>query len=90
MRKVRIGFKAFDPHELMLHFIAVDSGLYKKEGLDVELNDITFADDQALPSGLFQVSCGAALSGALQGNGQRVVFVATDKPMFWARPQICM
>jgi ABC-type nitrate/sulfonate/bicarbonate transport system substrate-binding protein len=32
---------------------------------------------------MYQVSCGAALSSALQGASQQIVFVATDKPMFW-------
>ena len=83
MKSISIGFKAFDPHELLCHFVASDCGLYKRESLDIELVDITFTTDAELPNNLFQVSCGAALSSALQGYHQRIVFVATDKPMFW-------
>jgi len=68
---------------LLCHFVASDAGLYKRENLDTELVDITFMSDAELPTGKFQVSCGSALSSALKGIPQRVVFVATDKPMFW-------
>ena len=79
--RVLLGFKAFDPHELLCHFVAAEGGLYSRHGIRVRLVDITFVPDAELPAELFQVSCGAALAGALQGNGQRVVFVATDRPM---------
>jgi ABC-type nitrate/sulfonate/bicarbonate transport system substrate-binding protein len=81
--KIRLGFKAFDPHELLCHFVAVRAGLYERERLAVELTDLTFTPDAELPPEICQVSCGAALQGALQGNPQRVVFVATERPMFW-------
>jgi ABC-type nitrate/sulfonate/bicarbonate transport system substrate-binding protein len=61
----------------------MEAGLYEKQGLEIQLVDITFANDADLPQQLFQVSCGAALASALKGSPQRVVFVATDKPMFW-------
>jgi len=83
MNTIQLGFKAFDPHELLCHFVALDSGLYKLENLAIELVDITFTADADLPNDLFQVSCGAALSCAAQGFPQRIVFVATDRPMFW-------
>ena len=83
MKNVQLGFKAFDAHELLCHFVAAKSGLYSKHGLQIQLIDITFANDKDLPQHMFQVSCGAALSSALQGSPQRVVFVATDRPMFW-------
>ncbi len=83
MVKLRLGFKAFDPHELLCHFIAREGGLYKKAGLEVELIDITFIPDEDLPPSIFQVSCGSALLSALKGSGQKVVFVSTDRPMFW-------
>jgi len=83
MTAVTLGFKAFDAHELLCHFVAVKSGLYKKSQLQVELVDITFIPDTELPKHWFQASCGAALSSAVKGIPQRVVFVATDKPMFW-------
>ncbi len=83
MTTVQVGFKAFDPHELLCHFVAVNAGLYKRENIDVELIDISFVADTELPSHVCQVSCGAALGSALRGIAQRILFVATDKPMFW-------
>ncbi len=83
MNTIKLGFKAFDPHELLCHFVASKAGLYLRENLNVELIDITFMDDLALPKDLFQASCGAALSSALKGSTQRILFVATDMPMFW-------
>jgi ABC-type nitrate/sulfonate/bicarbonate transport system substrate-binding protein len=80
---ITLGFKAFDPHELLCHFVAVKSGLYEKNQLQVELVDITFIPDAELPKHWFQASCGAALASAVRGIPQRVVFVAVDKPMFW-------
>jgi len=83
VNRVLLGFKAFDAHELLCHFVAAEAGVYSRYGIRVRLVDITFIPDTELPAELFQVSCGAALAGALRGNGQRVVFVATDRPMFW-------
>ncbi len=83
MAAVTLGFKAFDPHELLCHFVAVRSGLYTKNQLQVELVDITFIPETELPVHWFQASCGAALASAVKGIPQRVVFVAVDKPMFW-------
>ena len=83
MRTIQLGFKAFDPHELLCHFVASKAGLYEQADLRVELIDITFTPDAELPPETFQVSCGAALVTALKDLSQRVVFVATDRPMFW-------
>lgn len=83
MTTVQLGFKAFDAHELLCHFVAEEAGLYKNRRLRIELVDITFAIDTDLPEHMFQASCGAALSSALQGTPQRIVLVATDRPMFW-------
>ena len=83
MTAITLGFKAFDAHELLCHFVAVKSGLYKKNQLQVELVDITFIAETELPGHWFQASCGAALASAVKGIPQRVVFVAADKPMFW-------
>jgi ABC-type nitrate/sulfonate/bicarbonate transport system substrate-binding protein len=90
MAAVTLGFKAFDAHELLCHFVAVKSGLYKKNKLQVDLVDITFVPETELPKHWFQASCGAALASAVKGITQRVVFVAADKPMFWiyARPGV--
>ena len=90
MTAVTLGFKAFDAHELLCHFVAVKAGLYQKNQLQVDLVDITFIAETELPGHWFQASCGAALASAVKGIPQRVVFVAVDKPMFWiyARPGI--
>lgn len=80
---ITLGFKAFDAHELLCHFVAVHAGLYQREGIAVQLADITFIADSELPEHVFQASCGAALASAVKGSGQRVVFVAVDRPMFW-------
>lgn len=83
MTELTLGFKAFDAHELLCHFVAVEAGLYRKHRLQVALADITFVAETDLPRHWFQVSCGAALASAVKGIPQRVVLVATDKPMFW-------
>lgn len=83
MTTITLGFKAFDPHELLCHFVADMAGLYRRESLQVELADITFIPDTELPQDYFQASCGAALNSALKGLGQKVVLVAVDRPMFW-------
>lgn len=83
MTAVTLGFKAFDAHELLCHFVAVKAGLYQKNQLQVDLVDITFIAETELPGHWFQASCGAALASAVKGIPQRVVFVAVDKPMFW-------
>jgi ABC-type nitrate/sulfonate/bicarbonate transport system substrate-binding protein len=83
MTAITLGFKAFDAHELLCHFVAVKAGLYQKQNLQVELADITFMPETELPRQWFQASCGAALASAVKGIPQRVVFVATDQPMFW-------
>jgi ABC-type nitrate/sulfonate/bicarbonate transport system substrate-binding protein len=80
---ITLGFKAFDAHELLCHFVAVSAGLYQREKLRIDLADITFIADTDLPVHFFQASCGAALARALKGLGQRIVFVAVDRPMFW-------
>ncbi|MEJ8568049.1 ABC transporter substrate-binding protein [Elongatibacter sediminis] len=83
MSDVTLGFKAFDPHELLVHFMAVEAGLYRRENLNITLTDITFVADTELPPDVFQASCGAALTSAIRGLPQRVLFVAVDRPMFW-------
>lgn len=90
MTTIQLGFKAFDPHELLCHFIAEHGGLYQRAKIKVELIDITFVSDLDLPQSVMQASCGAALAAALQGNRQRILFVACDRPMFWlyAKPGI--
>jgi|GEM_PF-1359496 len=83
MTDVVLGFKAFDIHELLCHFVAKEAGLYEQQGLNVKLVDTNFAADQALPELFFSTACGAALAGWLNGTPQKVIFVATDRPLFW-------
>lgn len=83
MKTVKLGFKAFDPHELLCHFLAVRNNHYHDAGLQVELVDITFTPDEKLPPDLFQASCGAAMLAGLKDIPQRIVFVGVDRPMFW-------
>lgn len=83
MREVHLGFKAFDIHELACHFVALHSGFYADEGLEVRLLDTTFIPDERLPAITFQSACGAALISWLQGAPLSVIFVAADRPMFW-------
>lgn len=83
MKPVKLGFKAFDPHELLCHFLAVEGNHYDDAELQVELVDITFTPDDKLPPDLFQASCGAAMLAGLKGIPQRIVFVGVDRPMFW-------
>ncbi|RPH96136.1 MAG: hypothetical protein EHM68_11680 [Lysobacterales bacterium] len=80
---VTLGFKAFDAHELLCHFVAVQAGLYQRGNMAVQLADITFVADAELPEHVFQASCGAALASAVRGSGQKVVLVAVDRPLFW-------
>jgi len=80
---VTLGFKAYDVHELACHFVARQFGLYKRHGLQVCLLDTTFIPDVQLPPNTLQTACGAALTAWLDGADTRVVFVATDRPMFW-------
>jgi len=83
MQTVYLGFKAFDIHELGCHFVASHAGIYEAQGLRVRLIDTTFTTDEQLPPLSFQAACGSALAGWLKGAPFKVVFVATDHPMFW-------
>jgi hypothetical protein len=75
---ITLGFKAFDAHELLCHFVAVQAGLYEREGIAVQLADITFVTDNELPEQLFR-RCGAFQRGGATAEG---LFVAVDQPMF--------
>ncbi len=77
-----LGFRAFDIHELLLHFIARELGHYRENGLNVALKDLTFLPEET-PGIDFTVACGGALMGWTKGIRRKVVFVATDYPMFW-------
>ena len=81
MDEVTLGFRAFDIHELLLHFIAVRLGYYRDAGLQVGLRDLTFVTDYREHS--LSVACGSALVARAKGIMHKVVFIGTDYPMFW-------
>lgn len=83
MQQVLIGFKAYDPHELLCHFVALDAGLYQANGLEPVLKDLTFTSEDQLPEACFQVACGSALCAAIKGQRLRLLLVAVNKPLFW-------
>jgi hypothetical protein len=80
---VQLGYKAFDIHELLCHFIARRCGLYNTEGLQVVLVDTNFVAAGDLPLRTFHAACGAALDAVLRGDDYKLVFIACDRPMFW-------
>jgi ABC-type nitrate/sulfonate/bicarbonate transport system substrate-binding protein len=80
---VTLGFRAFDMHELLLHFLALRLGFYRERGLNVILKDLTFTPDEQLDSLSFTTACGATLLARRKGVRRRVVLVATDFPLFW-------
>ena len=82
IRSILLGFRAFDMHELLVHFIARDLGFYAENGLEVSLRDLTFLPEDT-PGIDFTVACAAALMDWTKGIRRKVVFVATDYPMFW-------
>jgi ABC-type nitrate/sulfonate/bicarbonate transport system substrate-binding protein len=83
VKQVSLGFKAYDLHELACHFVAVSAGLYAECGIDVQLEDTRQIPDAGLPDGRFSVACGAAVMRWLSGDELKVLFVTTEKPMFW-------
>ena len=83
MTKVHLGFKAFDIHELLTHFVAQRGGFYQQQALEVGLIDSTFIPDDKLPPNTFHAACGAALMGYVNGANYKVLLVNTDRPMFW-------
>lgn len=84
---LELGFKAFDPHELLVHFVARELGFYRGEGLEVRVRDVTFASGSELQIVPFMAACGSALVNALKGGKDRVLMVSTDFPMFWLYAQ---
>jgi len=76
---LKLGFRAFDPHELLVHFLAERAGVYTELGLDVSLVDLRAGDrphDAA-------VACGSALFAALDGAPIRIRLIASRAPLFW-------
>jgi ABC-type nitrate/sulfonate/bicarbonate transport system substrate-binding protein len=83
VKKVQLGFKAFDLHELACHFVAESAGLYAEHGLHVSLMDTRIVPDSELPRGLFSTACGSAVVRWLHGEKLKVVLIAAERPMFW-------
>lgn len=73
-----LGFRAFDPHELLPHALAARLGLYDDNGVTVRLVDLTFSPDLDV-----QVSLGSALLARLAGADLRIALVASRHPLFW-------
>lgn len=83
MTRVALGFRAFDPHELLAHAVAERLGAWRERDLEVELRDISAVPDAELDPGVMQVSCGSALLSRLRGEPWRVVLATVDRPLFW-------
>ena len=81
MIPVRLGFRAFDPHELLCHFVAEASGAYEAGSLRPHLVDLTFLPQ--VPPDVFEVACGSALLAHLQGRKRHIVLEAARGPLFW-------
>jgi hypothetical protein len=79
LRALSLGFRAYDLHELLVHFVAERAGLYEQQGVEVELVDLRGGE---LPHEA-TVACGAALFAALDGAPVRIVLVASTAPLFW-------
>ena len=78
---LELGFKAFDPHELLPHAVAKRCGFYAEEDVEVRLVDIALRPDVPPPPA--QVSCGAATLAAAAGAQVQIVLVACAAPLFW-------
>jgi hypothetical protein len=76
---VRLGFRAFDPHELLVHFAAQRAGLYGELELEVELVDLR-AGERPYDA---TCACGTALFQALEGAPIEILLVASAAPLFW-------
>jgi hypothetical protein len=76
---VRLGFRAFDPHELLVHFVAERAELYQRAEVEVELVDLRAAEAPHDAS----CACGAALLQALEGAPVEILLVASAAPLFW-------
>lgn len=84
---VTLAFKAFDPHELLVHAIALRAGLYARAGLVPRLLDTSTTPQADLDRQAVLVACGSALlANAGRENpeaGPGVVLAACTIPMFW-------
>jgi hypothetical protein len=76
---VRLGFRAFDPHELLVHFVAERAGLYRDAEVAVKLVDLRAGDRPHDAT----CACGTALFQALEGAPVEILLVASTAPLFW-------
>jgi hypothetical protein len=76
---VRLGFRAFDPHELLVHFVAHRAELYRHADVEVELVDLRTGEAPHDAS----CACGTALFQALAGAPVEILLVASAAPLFW-------
>jgi len=81
--RIKVGFKAFDLHELLLYMIATRMGIFERKHLQLDLKDSAFTQDEALRFPDYMVACGSSLLARLKGVPWKILFVATDYPMFW-------
>ena len=79
MTTVRLGFRAFDPHELLVHFVAQRAELYQRAEVRVELVDLRAGEAPHDAS----CACGTALFQALEGAPVEILLVASAAPLFW-------
>jgi hypothetical protein len=76
---LRLGFRAFDPHELLVPFVAERAGLYRDVEVDVELVDLRAGERPHNAT----CACGTALFQALEGAPIEIVLIASKAPLFW-------
>jgi len=76
---MRLGFRARDPHELLVHFVAGRAGLYREAELEVELVDLR-AGERPYDA---TCACGTALFQALAGRPVEILLIASPAPLFW-------
>jgi hypothetical protein len=76
---LRLGFRAFDPHELLVHFVAERAGLYRNVEVDVQLVDLRAGERPHDAT----CACGTALFQALEGAPIEIVVIASKAPLFW-------
>ena len=82
MKTVRLGFKAFDLHELLPFMVARDAGLFERENLRITLTDTSLPNQNTSATPDLSVACGAATLNFLRGKSARIVLVACSEPLF--------
>jgi NitT/TauT family transport system substrate-binding protein len=92
LKKVRIGYPAFSL-TFLTFFVAKDSGIYRKHGLDVDMVQMAGAvQTSALVAGEIDYLTGitSPLVAAARGLPFRGIMITHEKTLFWiiARPEI--